>query len=230
MKQPLLLGSIITFCIFSLSRAAVAAAFLPVPYTVQAPDGVWEEPWLNACEEASLAMVDAYYEQRALDNQAARRILAVFTEKHRLFPVSLDESPYQIAHMANTFFSWRAKVVERATVEAIKKEVDHKRPVLLPFDAERVDNQNFENPKPSYHVAVVIGYDDEREEFIVHDPGTSRGEAFRYAYDELMDANASYTIQDTGEVLGGEAVFTAPQPIWSYFFDIIRRALSRLRE
>ena len=32
-----------------------------VPYIAETPDGVWTGPWKNACEEASIAMVEFFY-------------------------------------------------------------------------------------------------------------------------------------------------------------------------
>ena len=34
---------------------------LPVPYVSEVPDKVWSGPWKNACEEASITMVEKYY-------------------------------------------------------------------------------------------------------------------------------------------------------------------------
>ena len=35
--------------------------FISVPFTSQAPEKNWEQPWQDACEEAAVLMLDAYY-------------------------------------------------------------------------------------------------------------------------------------------------------------------------
>jgi len=45
---------------------------LSIPFTSQAPEKNWAEPWQDACEEASLLMLDAYYKGYNLSPLFAR--------------------------------------------------------------------------------------------------------------------------------------------------------------
>lgn len=45
---------------------------LDVPFTSQAPEKNWEEPWQDACEEAAVLMLDAYYKGYGLSPLFAR--------------------------------------------------------------------------------------------------------------------------------------------------------------
>src|SRR5690606_41290644 len=45
--------------------AVVEQLILDVPFTSQAPEGNWKQPWQDACEETSILMVDRFYQEQA---------------------------------------------------------------------------------------------------------------------------------------------------------------------
>jgi len=45
---------------------------ISVPFTSQAPEGNWQEPWQNACEEASIVMIQNFYKDEGLTVEKAR--------------------------------------------------------------------------------------------------------------------------------------------------------------
>lgn len=180
-----------------------------IPYTAQAPQGDWSEPWQNACEETSIAMVDAYYRNVPFAFQPSEAILSVFEKKHAELGESKDESLEDLASFINRSYAWNATLRNTVTAEDIEKEIKKRRPVIIALDARRLVGAPYAEPKPDYHVMVIIGFDSDRREFIVHDPGTSQGKELRYGYDALLDANKEYVIGDTGEVRGGEVLFTS---------------------
>ncbi len=209
--------------------ASAAPVVLGVPFTSQAPEDSWVEPWLNACEETSMVMVESYYRGNwsLTVKKSKKEIQYVIDQKKDVYGTSKDESPEKIVKMIQTVYKRQAEVEKDITVEKIKKQIDGGYPVLMAFDTRLVTNANFISPKPTYHVAVVVGYDDERGEFVVNDPGTSDGNQFRYKYDELLNANKSYTVRDTGEVRGNEAVFTSSIRLdapgfFAKFFEVVR--------
>ena len=54
--------SFLFICALSFIFAeTLSAKNLPVPFTSQAPAGVWTQPWQDACEEAAIVMVDHFY-------------------------------------------------------------------------------------------------------------------------------------------------------------------------
>jgi len=216
---------------FLLPNGATAApVVLSVPFTPQAPEGNWGEPWDNACEETSMVMVESYY--RGNWNlgveKSKKEIQNVLDQKNTLLGVSKDESSEAIVHLINQVYKRQAELVKNISVEKIKHEIDGGYPVIITFDARLVENPNFLS-QITYHAAVIVGYDDETQEFIVHDPGTSNGKQFRYGYQELLNANKHYTVRDTGEVRGNEAVFTSSLRIdanekgfFAKFFDFVK--------
>ena len=48
------------------------------------------------------------------------------------------------------------------------------------------ENNHFKSGGPWYHNLVILGYDDDKKQFTVHDVGTQFGAYFRYSYDTLM--------------------------------------------
>ena len=53
-----------------------------MPFTSQAPAGIWIQPWQDACEETSIAMVDSFYTNQTITKQNAKaKILHIFDIK-----------------------------------------------------------------------------------------------------------------------------------------------------
>ena len=74
-----------------------------------------------------------------------------------------------------------------------------------------VDMYKFYNERSqgdSYHVFVIVGYDDKAQEFFVNDPGRDQR---RYSYDRVM--NALHDYNKTSKEGDGEptVLFTSPK-------------------
>lgn len=211
MKQKL----IILFALFFTSVPAFAGAEvnISVPFTSQAPQGNWSEPWQNACEEATIAIVDFFYNDKTFSSLeiAAKEILSIFNQKNALYGTSKDESLNTvIGIIKNLNSNWTARKILNPTIEDIKKEIDAKRPVIFPLYGQMVSNPYYTPPGPNYHMIVVSGYDDASKEFIAQDVGTRHGKNFRFSYDELMAAN--FDLSKPNYTDGDKAVlFTSPQ-------------------
>ncbi|PIR04218.1 MAG: hypothetical protein COV59_03480 [Candidatus Magasanikbacteria bacterium CG11_big_fil_rev_8_21_14_0_20_39_34] len=190
-------SSILTLCIIFCALfggiSFVSATNLPVPFTIQAPDEHWREPWENACEEATLTMVNLYYQmaipQRTIPvDQAIAEILRVFRIKNATLGTSFDENAEKITFLINNYFPFEAYTVENPTLEQIKAEIDAQRPVIGLFYGRDLHNQYFRDGGPAYHTFPISGYDDEKQEFIVQETGTRHGLDFRYSYATIMRA------------------------------------------
>lgn len=186
---------------------------LAVPFTSQAPDGIWAEPWQNACEEASITMIDNFYNQDDLTKDEAREeILNIFDFKNGAFGVSLDESMSTVAAIINrSNLVWRATVVDEPTIQDMRTELAAQRPIIAPIYAPALENPYYTDGGPDYHVVVIVGYDDVAGEFIVHDPGTRRGEDFRYGYQEFHEAISDFLSDEDYESGPTRVIFTAPK-------------------
>lgn len=187
--------TILSFLLVSIFPTLVYASVeIAVPFTPQAPYANWIEPWKNACEEASVAMMDAFYnKQTSLTKyQAKADILNIFSIKNSFIGSSYDESANTIVTLINNFLSWEAYIIENPTIEDIKKEIDNGNPVIIPVYANLLNNPHFLGTFP-YHMLVISGYDDTTEEFITQEPGTRHGENYRYSYSTINSAIHDYS-------------------------------------
>jgi hypothetical protein len=60
--------------------------------------------------------------------------------------------------------------------------------VIIPAAGRLLGNPNFSGQGPIYHMLVVRGFDNKTGEFITNDPGTRKGEGYRYKYSVLINA------------------------------------------
>ena len=89
----------------------VYAAYIPVPFTVQAPEADWGQPWQDACEEAVIAMTDRFYANQGEFGSirtAKEAILDIIKIKEKNIGASRDENAQTITAIINNFLSWEA--------------------------------------------------------------------------------------------------------------------------
>lgn len=184
-----------------------------VPFTSQAPEGNWQEPWQNACEEASIVMIQNFYSEQGLTIAKAReQILAIFQLKQDTAPTSKDESMERIAEIINSGnLIWQAHVVDEPSLDVLKAELSDNHPIIAPVYGPLLNNPNYTNPGPLYHVIVITGYDDATGEFITHDPGTEQGENYRYPYEVLLTALHDYLVNKDYTAGAKRVLFTEPR-------------------
>ncbi len=161
---------------------------LDVPFTPQAPDGNWSEPWQNACEETSILMVDNFYQNENLDIEEEKaRILEILKTKKDTIKISKDESLETISDLINSLeLNWTTSIKKNPSVDELIQELADKRPVIIPVSAQKLPNPYYDDVE--YHVIVLVGYDTVKKTFKVNDPGTQYGEDLAYDYNTLMNA------------------------------------------
>ncbi len=164
---------------------------LAVPFTSQAPNGVWGEPYQEACEEASVYMVERYYEGEPEGlikaSKADEAIVSIVDFENELFGFYKDTTAEQTGMFAELMFGRTYELMVDPTVDQIKTHLASGRPVIIPAGGRLLGNPYFTAPGPIYHMLVIRGYT-EAGQFIVNDPGTSRGEAFLYDFDTILYA------------------------------------------
>lgn len=164
---------------------------LAVPFTSQAPHGIWAEPYKESCEEASIYMVHAYYQGepagQILKDVADRALVDLVAFENELFGYYEDTTAEQTGLLAEMVYGYSWEVLENPTELTLKTHLAQGRPIVFPAAGRLLGNPYFTAPGPVYHMLVVRGYTDDGF-FIVNDPGTSRGEAYLYDVDTLMSA------------------------------------------
>jgi uncharacterized protein YvpB len=168
-----------------------AATILDVPFTAQAPQNQWRtQPFRDACEETSIAMVNAFYHGTKLSPiQTRAQILDYVNYEMKNFGFHKDTNAGMTAKLINERSEFFARTTENATIANVRDEIDAGHPVIFHAYAPALKNPYFKQPMNPYHVFVIIGYDDETQEFIANDPGTNHGKHLRYSFETLIAAN-----------------------------------------
>lgn len=186
----------------------VAQKLLDVPFTSQAPHANWDDPYQEACEEASVIMAAAYYrgERGVIDpDDANRRILGLIETEESVYGYGQDITAQQTAELINGEFpDLRARVFAIRSAEDIISSLAHGVPVIVPADGKTLPNPNFRNGGPRYHMLVVIGYTETH--FITNDPGTRLGKEFLYVREDLLSSIHDW---NDGDVPNGARVGVA---------------------
>lgn len=174
---------------------------LAVPFTSQAPEKNWSQPWQDACEEAAVLMLDAYYKKYKLNILFSKdEILKMvqWEEDVKEWGRSIEiEKIQELVHHYMKISN--SKIIENPNIEQIKQYVAAGAPVYVVADGKVLPNPHFRNGGPEYHVLIIRGYTE--TEFITNDPGTQFGENFSYKYSDLMNSIRDW---NGGEVKTGK--------------------------
>lgn len=179
--------------------ALPAETNLAVPFLLQAPHQNWEQPFGDACEEASLIMVDAFYRGRTTNygaDEGAEAILEVVAFEDATYGHNKDTDTQEVARTAREHFGYERVLVRSLTSpEDLKRVLANGYPIIVPAYGKALGNPNFRNGGPVYHMLVIKGYTKDGK-WITNDPGTRRGADYVYSNDVLMNAIHSYDAQD----------------------------------
>lgn len=176
-----------------LNEVALESVKIEVPFTVQAPYGVWDERHEEACEEASLLMVAKYLAEEKLTPEISEKELQKMidfqVEKYGDYK---DSDMDELIELAEDFYDLKnLEVIYDFKKEKIKEELSKGNPIIVPTAGRQLGNPYFTLPGPLYHNLVLIGYNGNN--IITNDPGTKRGEDFIYDIDVLYNAIHDFT-------------------------------------
>lgn len=172
--------------------------FLKVPFVSQAPLGVWTAPWNEACEEAAVFMAMQWVNRGGTitAKTASAEILRIIAFENATFGYHSDTTLRETAKIFTRLYRYdNIKLSYDITLDDVRRELASGNIVLLPVAGSLLKNPYFATPPP-YHMVVAVGYDDSSREIIVQEPGTRRGENYRYAYDILSNAIHDWTGSD----------------------------------
>lgn len=164
---------------------------LDVPFTSQAPEKNWEQPWQDACEEAAVLMLAGYYKDFGLSPLFTKdeiiKMVAWQEEKGWGRSIEIEKikeltQEFVVKQLKNK--TQAIKIIENPTIEQIKQYVANGTPVYVVADGKVLPNPHFRNGGPEYHALIIRGYTE--DSFITNDPGTQFGKNFSYAYNDLM--------------------------------------------
>ena len=162
---------------------------LAVPFTSQAPFGVWDAMHEDACEEASLYMALRFYAgdpAGPLDPTATDKILNEIVNLETSLGYGLSISAEQLQETANKYNGTVLEIIDNPTAETLKSILANGDPIIVPAKGRELGNPFFTGEGPLYHMLVLKGYT--ATQFIANDPGTRHGENYQYDIDVLMNA------------------------------------------
>ena len=177
--------------------AAKAPVIINVPFTSQAPLGEWKDPrQQDGCEEAAVAMAMAWAggEKNITKENWRLRILILSTFEKKKYGEYRDVALADVqAWLLRDYFKYENSFIKKvATASDIIKELEAGNIVLMPTDGRKLKNPNFTGAGPERHMIIIKGYDYEKKQFITNDPGTRRGESYRYSEKTIIDAIRNY--------------------------------------
>jgi len=159
---------------------------LEVPFATQAPYSVWDDLHNEACEEASMIIAYYYFNNKKLNaDLMEQEILSLISWEEKNGYV-VDVTAQETVDILSAKFNLTAKLIYTVTVEQIKSELLKGNLVIIPVAGRLLGNPNFKTPGPLYHMLVIRGFDE--DEFITNDPGTRKGENYRYKYKTIINA------------------------------------------
>jgi hypothetical protein len=159
---------------------------IEVPFTSQAPYGVWDKVHNEACEEANVVMAYAWIKGIALTPEFAEGEIQRLTRWGLGKFNSYDTTAGQTALMAKEVYGINSKIIQAPSVEEIKVELNKGNIIVAGMAGKLLENHHYRSPGPLYHMLLIKGYDDTG--FITNDPGTKYGQGFHFSYNNIMQA------------------------------------------
>lgn len=179
---------------------------LDVPFLSQAPFGDWPDPrQQDGCEEAASIMALAWARGAPLDkDEGLREIFALAEYQENAYGSYHDTSAADTAsRIISGYYNWpNATVQENITLDDIKAELKQGRLVITPMNGQALQNPNYTAPGPERHMVVVKGYAPDKQEFITNDPGTRKGQGYRYPEGIFYAAIRDYPTGDHQPIEG----------------------------
>lgn len=168
-----------------------------VPFTSQAPFGDWsDQRFQDGCEEASMIMVRHWLQDTTpTPHTATQDILALAAWELEQYGTYRDTSAEDTQLTLDKYFKISSVLTDKVSEFNIKQALASGAVVLVPSNGAVLDNPFYSAP-PEHHMIVIVGYDDTTKEFITNDPGTRRGEGYRYAYSTVLAAAQDYPTGD----------------------------------
>lgn len=178
---------------------------LAVPFTSQAPTTNWQQPFQDACEEASVLMVDYYYQNQSMPEPAEVELVLSemvdwqienWGDHHNL-------TMAELAEFITTTFGYQTELIPDLTPVKVKEYLELGQPIIIPANGHVLDNPNFSGDGPEYHMLVIKGYSDNY--FVTNDPGTRKGADFIYTSENLFASIAEWNQKEslaTGPQIG----------------------------
>jgi len=160
---------------------------LKVQFFAQAPEGNWDYPWQEACEEASILLIDnAIMDKNWSRDDFKNEILKLVEWENKMFGDYKHTDLEQNERIISEYLGLKYSVVKNPSFEDVKKALNKGHLVLMTFAGKALHNPNYKNGGPNYHAMVIKGYEDNK--IVTNDVGTRKGEDYVYSWDTINSA------------------------------------------
>ncbi len=142
-----------------------------------------------------MIMVNAYYDHRKTDfgaDEGTKAILDVVAFEDKAYGYNKDTTTQDVVHTLFNYFKRPHAVIQPSTEDAIKTALRAGYPVIVPAYGKALQNPNFRNGGPEYHMLVIKGFLKDGR-WITNDPGTRNGKDYLYPKQRLLDAIHDFT-------------------------------------
>src|SRR6202165_2675169 len=186
-----------------------AAVILPVPFTSQAPLNNWADRQ-HTCEEASIVMVNLYlkgdHSGALIDPRTADAAINQVTA----WKPAVDLTIQQVGEVAQKNLGWAFKLLPSDRLD-MKQQLALGRPLIVGVRTHGLGNPNYPGYRTHFeqvgwsvsHYLVVVGYD-AADNYILNDPGLTKGQGYHITYDQLMhaidDLDQAYPSLNSGRI------------------------------
>lgn len=167
-----------------------------VPFTSQAPYGKWSDlRQEDGCEEASALMAIKWAKNETLTKEVALKgILGSSDYTLKKYKEYRDISVTDTVNwIIKDYFKYPKAIVKKdITLKEIIAEINKGNILIVPVNGQKIHNPYYTAPGPINHMIVIRGYDENKKMFITNDPGTRRGELYKYNEQILYKAIRTY--------------------------------------
>lgn len=164
---------------------------IDVPFQSQAPLQNWDALHEEACEEASLILVQRYLTGQTTSPQQMEDEIQKLVAWETSHGYAQDVTASQLKDIAHGVYGLHGSILTHTTADSIKRQIAVGNPVIIPAAGQMLGNPYFSGQGPPYHMLVIIGYDD--SSFITDDVGTKHGANYRYSYSTIENAIHDWT-------------------------------------
>jgi hypothetical protein len=166
------------------------------PFQTQAPNANWDLLHEEACEEASVILVNYYLNNKDISAETMdKEIHKLVDWQVEIWGLHKDLTVNETIQLASKNYQLNLEAIDISSIDDLKKIIAQGHPIIVPTAGRELGNPNFKQPGPIYHMLVAIGYKDNR--IIVQDVGTRNGD--HYEYNQTIFYNAIHDWNDAPE-------------------------------
>lgn len=165
---PILIVAIAILLIPIQSQAA--SIYHKVPHTLQRiPGSAYDPRFRDGCEEASILMAVTWIQGNPLVAEYVReQVITMAAWEKQQFGFHQDTSAADTARMIREIYSYEVKLSYDVNVGTIHEALNRGSIAIVPVDGRRLGF--YTRNAPPRHTIVVVGYDESKGQFLVHDP------------------------------------------------------------